>query len=149
MKKGTRITLPAGTVSKAAATEDLHCIQMTPDSKSNARRDSSDMSPNVASTASISTRWRSNWGRCLSGLKPYLGTFRSNSSTTTSNAATVLLAHGSMSLNTSRLLPLHGIQVILKKHAAPVHHQPNTWRDLMRSHLNELKTLIRRFQSLG
>jgi len=140
MKKGTRITLPAGTVSKAAATEDL---ALHPD----------DARFEVECKARLK---RYVAQRCIYGVDL--------------NPMAVELGKMSLWVETlSRDLPFEFLDHHIKcgnslvgawfdefehfpiaafardagdsgkKHAAPVHHQPNTWRDLMRSHFNALK----------
>ena len=140
MKKGTRITLPAGTVSKAAATEDL---ALHPD----------DARFEVECKARLK---RYVAQRCIYGVDL--------------NPMAVELGKMSLWVETlSRDLPFEFLDHHIKcgnslvgawfdefehfplaafardtgdsgtKHVSPVHHQPNTWRDLMRGHLNELK----------
>ena len=140
MKKGTRITLPAGTVSKAAATEDL---ALHPD----------DARFEVECKARLK---RYVAQRCIYGVDL--------------NPMAVELGKMSLWVETlSRDLPFEFFDHHIKcgnslvgawfdefehfplaafardtgdsgtNHASPVHHQRNTWRDLVRDHLKELK----------
>ena len=150
MKKGTRITLPAGTVSKAAATEDL---ALHPD----------DARFEVECKARLKryVAQRCIYGVDLNPMAVELGKMSLWVETLSRDLPFEFLDHHIKCGNSLvgawfdefEHFPLAAFARDTgdsgKKHAAPVHHQPNTWRDLMRSHLNELKTLIRRFQSLG
>ena len=140
MKKGTRITLPAGTVSKAAATEDL---ALHPD----------DARFEVECKARLKryVAQRCIYGVDLNPMAVELGKMSLWVETLSRDLPFEFLDHHIKCGNSLvgawfdefEHFPLAAFARDTgdsgKKHAAPVHHQPDTWRDLMQEHLKALK----------
>ena len=148
MKKGTRITLPAGTVSKAAATEDL---ALHPD----------DARFEVECKARLKryVAQRCIYGVDLNPMAVELGKMSLWVETLSRDLPFEFLDHHIKCGNSLvgawfdefEHFPLAAFARDTgdsgKKHAAPVHHQPNTWRDLDAQPLgNALKIRNQAFQ---